>query len=97
MRYFFYGSLMDPDALHVVLGRAVAPQELQPATMGGFRRVRVADETFPCLVADGSGEVSGVVFESESESEQQRISFFEDFDYEFTAGWTRKNSNSPVR
>jgi hypothetical protein len=58
--------------LHVVLGRAVAPEELQPAMLDGFRHVRVADETFPCLVADGSGKVSGVVLESKRETEQQR-------------------------
>ena len=96
MRYFFYGSLMAPDVLSVVLGRTVAPEELQPATLGGFRRVRVADETFPCLVADESSEVSGVVFESESETEQQRISFFEGFDYAFTKGLARLESGEAV-
>ena len=49
-RLFFYGTLLDPDIQQRVVGRALPADDLRPATLNGFRRVRVAGKWFPMLV-----------------------------------------------
>jgi hypothetical protein len=80
-RYFFFGTLMDRDVLELVLGRAVAVCDFRAATLDGFRRVRVRKDSFPMLVADPSVAVVGIVFETRDAVEDDRILFFEDYDY----------------
>ena len=47
---FFYGTLLDPDIQRRVIGRALPARWFVPATLAGFRRVRVAGRWFPVLV-----------------------------------------------
>jgi hypothetical protein len=79
MRYFFYGSLTDPDVLAVVLGRR--PRRLAAATLQGWRRLRVAGECYP-LIAPAPGErVEGVVADVTA-AEARRLAWYEGDDYE---------------
>ena len=80
-RYFFFGTLMDRDVLELVVDRPVAAGALQPARLDGFRRVRVRNDSFPMLLEDRRACVDGMVFRSERELDDQRILFFEDYDY----------------
>src|SRR5690606_34715685 len=74
MRYFFYGSLADPDVLAAVLGRARV--RAVPATLDGWRRWRVAGETYP-LIAPAPGErVDGVAVEV-THAEARRLAWYE--------------------
>lgn len=79
MRYFFYGSLMDPDVLALVLGRP--RRRTTPAAAEGWRRLRVAGECYPLIVPDPDGHVAGVVAEI-SPAEARRLAWYEGEDYE---------------
>ncbi|MBL8834369.1 MAG: gamma-glutamylcyclotransferase, partial [Rhodospirillales bacterium] len=46
MRFFFYGTLIDPDVRRAVLGR-LAPASVEPATLKGWRRFSAKGVTFP--------------------------------------------------
>lgn len=78
--YFFFGTLMDPDVLGMVLGRDPGPFAAN-ARLDGFARVRVSGEPYPALVAASGGGVEGVLLRSYSEEDDRRIRFFEDFDF----------------
>lgn len=80
-RYFFFGTLMDRDVLQLVLGRSVADDAFEAATLDGYSRVRVRKDSFPMLVAEPGAAVDGVVYRTRSAEEDARILFFEDFDY----------------
>lgn len=79
MRYFFYGSLTDPDVLALVLGRPRA--RAVPAVLRGWRRWRVAGEAYP-LIAPAPGErVEGVAVDV-APAETRRLAWYEGDDYE---------------
>lgn len=80
-RYFFYGTLTDPDVLGLVLGRSDLAEVARPATLPGYRRVRVEGETYPALVADPAGEVDGIVVEGLDDEDDRRIRYFEDYNF----------------
>jgi len=56
-RFFFYGTLLDPDIRVRVLGRALGPDRLEPASVAGFRRVRAVGKWYPILVPGLAGDV----------------------------------------
>lgn len=84
-RYFFFGTLMDLEVLGIVLNRPVRTDELVPAKLAGFVRMKVSDGPYPMLVEDARGVVDGKVFDAVSEEDDARILFFEDYDYEMLA------------
>jgi hypothetical protein len=60
MRFFFYGTLMDEDVRRAVLGvRSLAPSE--PATLVGWRRVKMAGVSYPMIVRARNHRVDGVL------------------------------------
>ena len=79
MRYFFYGSLIDPDVLALVLGRP--RRRMTPAALEGWRRLRVAGECYPLIVPDPDARVAGVMAEV-SPAEARRLAWYEGEDYE---------------
>ena len=81
-RYFFFGTLTDRDVLELVLQRPVAADALVPASLAGYRRVRILRDSFPILVADPDASVDGVVFTTATAEEDARILFFEDYDHD---------------
>lgn len=76
---FFYGTLTDPDVLARVLGRAVDPADLEPATLAGFDRVGVLGASYPVLVpAPGASvAVDGLLFLRATRRDIARINRFE--------------------
>lgn len=78
--YFFFGTLMDPDVLSLVLGRDPGPLSTV-ATLSGFARVRVEGEPYPALVEAPDGQVEGLLLRDYVPEDDQRIRFFEDFDF----------------
>ena len=78
--YFFFGTLMDPDVLSLVLGRDPGPLSTE-ATLSGFARVRVEGEPYPALVEAPGGQVEGLLLHDYGPEDDRRIRFFEDFDF----------------
>jgi len=77
MRYFFYGSLTDPDVLVAVLGRC---PRLAPASLEGWRRLRVAGQSYPLIVAAAGERVDGSVADI-GPAEASRLAWYEGDDY----------------
>jgi len=63
MRYFFYGTLMDPEVRAAVLGRAAACLLIRPAMLSGYRRVHAPGRSWPVLIRAAGGRVQGVAVE----------------------------------
>lgn len=78
--YFFFGTLMDPDVLELVLGRAPGALSAS-ATLHGYARVRVANEPYPALVSAPGAIVDGLLLQDYSDEDDRRIRYFEDFDF----------------
>ena len=81
MRLFFFGSLMDLDLLALVIGRPVSGLSTSEAALHGFERRRAAGESFPIIVPHPGGRVDGVLVEGLTETDLDRIQFFEGSDY----------------
>ena len=58
MRLFLYGTLLDPDLLATLAGRAVP---LTPAALRGWRRVTLPGSCYPTLRRNGRGMVKGML------------------------------------
>ncbi|MGH6887228.1 MAG: gamma-glutamylcyclotransferase family protein, partial [Geminicoccales bacterium] len=81
MSFFFFGTLMDRDVLEIVLGRPVGEDELAPARLRGYRRVRTATRPYPMLKPDPDGVVEGMLLIEASRRDEVRILHFEDQEY----------------
>lgn len=81
MTYFFFGTLMDRDVLAAVLDRPVADDEMIPAWLRDYRRVRAATASYPLLVSSPGLVVGGVVFRPKEDRDDLRICHFEEEEY----------------
>ena len=81
MRYFFYGSLMDPTIAIIVLDRPVRAHDLQPATLTGYTPMRVQDEHYPALVSSTGDETRGVLVSDISALQARRLQFYETVEF----------------
>jgi hypothetical protein len=79
VRYFFYGTLLDPDVRRLVLGSPAASGV--PARLGGFRRVGVAGRSYPTLVPVPDGSVEGLVVDTITPRQRVRLVAFEGREY----------------
>lgn len=82
MRLFFFGTLLDADVLALVLGREPPAADRQAATLRGYRRLTVADETYPVLHPQPGASVTGTVIDQLDEEQVRRACFFEDDEFE---------------
>ncbi len=60
LKFFFYGTLIDPAVRRAVLG-GKAPKRVEDATLLGWRRRKAERATFPVVVADGRAKTPGVL------------------------------------
>ena len=81
MRFFFFGLLRDAEVLGLVTGRPWAADRFTGARLAGVRLVRLRGETFPMLVAAPGVWAPGVLVEGLTESDLDRIGFFESVEY----------------
>jgi hypothetical protein len=81
LSFFFFGTLMDRDVLEIVLGRPVGEDELVPARLRGYRRVRTARRPYPMLRPDPDGVIEGVLLIEASRRDETRILHFESGEY----------------
>ncbi|MCW5731529.1 MAG: gamma-glutamylcyclotransferase [Alphaproteobacteria bacterium] len=85
-RYFFYGTLMDPDVLARVLGRAVGRERLLPAQLPGFRRFRARQGSYPILVPGAPEDVvDGLLASGLDEADGARLLAYEGPGYDLLA------------
>jgi hypothetical protein len=82
MRFFFFGLLRDAEVLGLVTGRPWTADRFTGARLAGARLVRLRGETFPMLVAAPGVWVPGVLVEGLTESDLDRIGFFESVEYQ---------------
>jgi len=81
MNWFFYGSLMDQEVLEIVVGRTVLESEMTIAELPGYRRVTVANETYPALAQTPGKVIEGILIESLDATEALRVMYFEGEEY----------------
>ncbi|MFO1119477.1 MAG: gamma-glutamylcyclotransferase family protein [Rhodospirillales bacterium] len=81
LRFFFYGTLMDPLILSAVLRRPVDARRLRPAMLAGFRRVLHRSATYPVLIADTTAEVDGILASGLTGRDARRLVAYEGSDY----------------
>lgn len=81
MRFFFYGTLIDPDVRRLVLG-ADAPASVEKAWLAGWRRVPMVGRTYPGLVRDPLATVDGVLARGFDEAAKTRLDRYEGDEYE---------------
>ncbi len=60
MRYFFYGTLIDPDIRRHVMGD-LAPASVEPARLEGWRRFSLKGASFPIARPDRAASIDGVL------------------------------------
>src|SRR6516165_9135039 len=77
MRFFFYGTLLDPDVTALVLGRRLPPATFVPAVLPGYSRWRVQGGSYPISVPDRKGFVSGAIVRGLSTRDVARLAAYE--------------------
>ncbi len=82
MRFFFYGTLMDPDVCRAVLGDCAEALEIRPALLTGYRRVRANCGNYPVLVRRRGGFLPGLLVEGMTYEALLAIAHFEGQEYE---------------
>jgi len=80
--FFVYGTLMEPQVLSLVSGEHFNSFRLRPAVLHGYRRVRVADATYPGIYPAEGSEVQGFLARGLSEEAVRRIDAFENDGYD---------------
>ena len=78
---FFFGTLTDLDVLAYLLERPVDLDDLQPATIAGFRRVRARGASYPVLVPAAEGRVEGRLLRKATARDIARINHYESEEY----------------
>jgi len=76
---FTYGTLLFPEVMAAVAGRAYAAT---PATLGGFARFCVRDAVYPGAVEDAGAEIRGVLYRDVDEAALLHLDRFEGELYE---------------
>jgi hypothetical protein len=77
MRFFFYGSLLDPDIRRAVMGANAVRCRVAPAMVQGWRRRRRKDAIYPVLQRRSGSSVAGCVVEGVDPSAAARLTAFE--------------------
>jgi hypothetical protein len=80
--YFFFGTLMDAELLARVAGEPVAPGQIVPAEIAGFRRTGVIARSYPILMERPGGRVAGVLVFGLSPRAGTRLDAYEGANYE---------------
>ncbi len=77
MRFFFYGTLLDPDVTALVLGRRLAPGAFRGAVLPGHARRRAKGASYPIVVRDQREQVHGAIVEGLSPRDVDRLAAYE--------------------
>ena len=81
MRYFFYGTLLDPDVRAHILGAWIGRRALPAAWLPGYRRVYIRGRHYPVVVPAAGEDVEGVLAEGLDRRAVLRLAEFESDEY----------------
>ena len=83
MRFFFYGTLIDPDVRRVVLGaRAAAAIDLRDAVLVNWERRAVRGVSYPVILPRAGGRVDGLLASGVDAQGQRRLVAYEGEGYD---------------
>ncbi len=81
MRYFFYGTLLDPDVRAHILGSWINRREPTRARLPGYRRVYIRGRHYPVVVPAHGESVDGLLAEGLDRHAMRRLAEFESDEY----------------
>ena len=81
MRYFFYGTLLDPDVRARILGTWIDRRALPRARLPGYRRVFIRHRHYPVVVPAAGETVEGLLAEGLDRHAVRRLAEFESDEY----------------
>lgn len=81
MRFFFYGTLRDPDVRRAVIGPRVDRIAIAPARLPGYECVFLRGRSYPVLRPAPGGSVEGVLADHVDAAQAARIDRFETGEY----------------
>jgi hypothetical protein len=81
MRFFFYGTLRDPDVRRAVVGPGVDRLVLAPAVLPGWKCVFLRGRAYPILHPDSAAETDGVLADGVDPRQAARLDRFETDEY----------------
>jgi hypothetical protein len=91
MRFFFYGTLLDPDVMALVIGRRLPPRRYVTATLPGYARRRAKGASYPIVLRDPRGRVEGAVVGGLSAQDVVRLAAYEGPRYRIASRKVRMN------
>jgi gamma-glutamylcyclotransferase (GGCT)/AIG2-like uncharacterized protein YtfP len=97
MRFFFYGTLLDPEVRREVMGRAAGALPAEPAVLAGYRRVYVRGKTYPVAVPDPASAVEGCLVRGLDRRAAQRLIDFETDEYDLVERTVVTGSGRTIR
>jgi hypothetical protein len=78
MRFFFYGTLLDPELRALVLGPAAAARLwLRPASLPGWERRALIGQSYPMIVPSLGGAVDGLLAAGVSQIDRAALTRYE--------------------
>lgn len=81
--FFFYGTLMDPKVLEIVIGENYTNLRQQPGILGDFKRSIVKGADYPAIIPSRGNQVDGIFVEGISTEGKACLDDFEDDDYRY--------------
>lgn len=75
--FFFYGTLMDPDLLGLVIARAGPIAGLEVAHLNGYRTASLDGQSYPALKEEAGARATGLLARGLNVEEAARISYYE--------------------
>lgn len=81
-RFFFYGTLLDPEVRRAVIGRAVPDAAILAVSLAGYRVARAQGRSYPILAANEGAVATGVLVHGLSDAEAARLFHYEDKGYD---------------
>jgi len=97
VRFFFYGTLLDPDVRRQVLGRAAGALPVEDAVLTGYRRVYVRGKTYPVVVPDPASAVEGCLMRGLDRRAAERLIAFETDEYDLVERTVMTASGKTIR
>jgi hypothetical protein len=76
-RFFFYGTLLDPDVMALVIGRRLPPSAFVPAILPRHSRRRAKGATYPVVVRAMADRVRGVMVAGLTSRDVGRLAAYE--------------------
>ena len=81
MRYFFYGTLLDPDVRAHILGSWINRRPLRQAWLPGYRRVYIRGRHYPVVIPSAGNSVDGLLAEGLDRNAVRCLAEFESDEY----------------